>query len=178
MALNKQKMARAFLVQKPGAAGSRNKCLTCAPSAAASNPRRWLLPDTLEMCWLPTKLGETAEQFPPLINKCLSPRATRRHWLSLLPNCAQSLFTSFCGTSKPASHIYSSRCQLSTLGQWRRRTRRQALHHMWARHLTDVQPSQRFCFFKARRTLSAAAAVFLVNVQLVVDGAKQTSARD
>lgn len=85
MALNKQKMARTFLIQKPGVAGSGNKCITCAPSAAASNPRRWLLPGTLEICWLPIKLREIAEQFPPLINKCLRPRATRRHWLSPFP---------------------------------------------------------------------------------------------
>lgn len=34
------------------------------------------------------------------------------------------------------------------------------LHHTRARHLTDVQPTQHFCFFKACRTLSAVAQFF------------------
>lgn len=98
---------------------------------------------------------------------------SKSHTASLarpLPNCAESLFASFCGsidakspanqgvtfTALAVSYWLSgnggsvpggSRCLLQ-------------LHHMWVRHLTDVQPTQHFCFFKACRTLSAAALFF------------------
>lgn len=98
---------------------------------------------------------------------------SKSHTASLarpLPNCAESLFASFCGSidaKSPANQGVTftalavsywlcgnggsvpggSRCLLQ-------------LHHMWVRHLTDVQPTQHFCFFKACRTLSAAALFF------------------
>lgn len=193
MALNKQKTAGAFLFQKPGVAGNRNECITCAPSAPASNPRRWLLLHTLEICLLPVKLRKYQNNFPLLINKCLSPRATRRHWLAPFPTVQKAcslpsapplmqnhqqnqpvtftaLAVSYWLPSNGGSIPGGSRCLLR-------------LHHMRVRHLSDVQPTQHFCFFKACRTLSAAALFlgllfFLVIVQLVVCGAKQTSVRD
>lgn len=98
---------------------------------------------------------------------------SKSHTASLarpLPNCAESLFASFCGSidaKSPANQgvtftalavSYWLSCNGGSVPGGSRCLLQ--LHHMWVRHLTDVQPTQHFCFFKACRTLSAAALFF------------------